>query len=55
MDGYSYGRMFDGIGNLIYKLFIAAVIMFPLALWKLIDIIIYISEFIYNHVSVVWP
>lgn len=41
-----YG-MLDGLGNFIMGLMIICVISVPLALWKLIDIVIWI----WNHVS----
>lgn len=40
--------MFDGIGSLINGLFIISVISVPLAIWKAVEIIIWL----YHHISI---
>jgi hypothetical protein len=42
------GNAFSGIYAAMVGLFWAAVVMFPLAVWKIIDIIIWLA----NHVSI---
>ncbi len=44
----SYNRMGDGIGNLITIMIFALCIAIPLAIWKLVEIAIWL----WNHVSI---
>ncbi len=45
-----YGEIGKGIGNLITWLFIIAAIAVPLAIWKLVEIAIWICQ----HVKISW-
>ncbi len=42
------GNVFKGIGETVIALFYAAILMFPLAVWKVIDIIIWLA----SHISI---
>lgn len=38
------GRAFEGIGSLIAAFFVVSLISVPLAIWKAVDICIYVAE-----------
>lgn len=45
-----YGKIADGIGQLIVFLFVLCCVFVPLGMWKLVEIIIWLVK----HIHILW-